>query len=213
MGKGAVDETLPNYGGVYGGSGSHEDVREMVESSDLVLSIGAIKSDFNTAGFTYRVSQLQTIDFHSNFVKVKYSEYRNLRMNGVLTKVARKIGKLSTQTIPKPTNVVDDSGKNGDDQVITHAWLWPKFSPWIKENDIILTETGTSGYGIWEVQFKKGVSAISQILWGSIGYSFGALQGAALAAKEKGNKGRTVLFTGDGSFQLTAQELSKHAFR
>ncbi len=55
--------------------------------------------------------------------------------------------------------------------------------------------------------FKKEVVAISQILWGSIGYATGACQGAALAGKEAGNR-RTVLFTGDGSFQLTGQELS-----
>lgn len=46
-----------------------------------------------------------------------------------------------------------------------------------------------------------------QVLWGSIGYSVGACQGAALAAKETGNR-RTILLVGDGSFQLTAQEVS-----
>ena len=51
------------------------------------------------------------------------------------------------------------------------------------------------------------MQAISQVLWGSIGYATGAAQGAALAAREKGIP-RTILFTGDGSFQLTAQELS-----
>ena len=35
--------------GVYAGDGSDPDVRERLESSDLILSIGAIKSDFNTA--------------------------------------------------------------------------------------------------------------------------------------------------------------------
>ncbi len=48
MGKGAVNETHPNYGGVYAGDGSQPDVKERVESSDLILTIGAIKSDFNT---------------------------------------------------------------------------------------------------------------------------------------------------------------------
>lgn len=62
MGKGAVDETLPNYGGVYAGDGSNPGVRERVESADLLLTIGSVKSDFNTAGFTYRTSQLKTID-------------------------------------------------------------------------------------------------------------------------------------------------------
>jgi pyruvate decarboxylase len=48
MGKGAVNETHANYGGVYAGDGSEPDVKERVESSDLILTIGAMKSDFNT---------------------------------------------------------------------------------------------------------------------------------------------------------------------
>ena len=205
MGKGAVDETLPNYGGVYAGDGSHPDVRNAVESSDLVLSIGAIKSDFNTAGFTYHTSQLSSIDFHSNYVQVKYSEFRGCRMNGVLRKVAQQLGKINVAPTPTVQHPLPQS-KPGD-QTITHEWLWPRFSSFVREDDIIISETGTSGYGIWEVLFKKGVSGISQILWGSIGFAFGATQGAALAGVEIGKK-RTLLFTGEGSFQLTAQELS-----
>jgi pyruvate decarboxylase len=106
MGKGAVDETLPNYGGVYAGDGSNAGVRERVEASDLVLSIGAIKSDFNTAGFTYRISQLNTIDFHSYHCKVRYSEYPGVRMNGVLKKVTEKMGKLSVESGPSPSKPV-----------------------------------------------------------------------------------------------------------
>jgi pyruvate decarboxylase len=49
---------------------------------------------------------------------------------------------------------------------------------------------------------------VSQLLWGSIGWATGAAVGAALAARERGLKGRTLLFTGDGSLQLTVQELS-----
>lgn len=63
IGKGAINETYENFGGVYAGSVSNPEVREAVESSDLILSIGAIKSDFNTTGFTYRIRRLNTIDF------------------------------------------------------------------------------------------------------------------------------------------------------
>lgn len=35
--------------GVYAGDGSNAGVRERVELSDLILHIGAVKSDFNTA--------------------------------------------------------------------------------------------------------------------------------------------------------------------
>ena len=53
MCKGVLDETLSNFAGVYAGNGSYDSVRQFVDSSDLVLSIGAIRSDFNTTGTSY----------------------------------------------------------------------------------------------------------------------------------------------------------------
>ncbi len=179
-----------------------------MESADLILSVGAIKSDFNTAGFTYRISQLNTIDFHSDHVSVKYSYYPGVRMNGVLKKVTERMSKLNVQEGPKADNDIPaDEQDRSDDQIITQAWFWPRMGQWLRPNDIVITETGTANFGIWETRFPKGVTALSQVLWGSIGYSVGACQGAALAAKETGNR-RTVLFVGDGSFELTAQEVS-----
>ncbi|KAH8423789.1 alpha-keto acid decarboxylase family protein [Aspergillus melleus] len=206
MGKGAVDETLKNFGGVYAGTGSNPGVREQVESSDLILSIGAIKSDFNTSGFSYRIGQLNTIDFHSTFVRVRYSEYPDINMKGVLRKVVQKMRSLNVTPVSHVSNILPDEEKNSTNQAITHAWLWPVFGQWLKEKDIVITETGTANFGIWDTRFPAGVTAISQVLWGSIGYSVGACQGAALAAKEQNR--RTVLFVGDGSLQLTVQEIS-----
>ena len=208
MGKGAVDETLPNYGGVYAGDGSNAGVKDRVESADLVLSIGAIQSDFNTAGFTVRMSQMNTIDFHSYAVKVRYSEYPGVRMNGVLAKVTAKLGKLNIESGPEPNNTIPHHETvDNSDSTITHAYLWPRLGQWLQPHDILITETGTSNFGVWETRFPADITAISQVLWGSIGYATGSCQGAALAAREKGIK-RTILFTGDGSFQLTAQEVS-----
>lgn len=207
MGKGAVDETHKNYGGVYAGDGSNAGVKEQVQSSDLVLSIGAIKSDFNTAGFTYRISQLNTIDFHSTYMRVRYSEYPDINMKGVLKKVVQKMGSVNTSPVPQIGNNVPEEEKDSKKSVISHSWFWPTAGQWLKENDIVITETGTANFGIWETRFPRNVTAISQVLWGSIGYSVGACQGAAAAAKEQKNR-RTILFVGDGSFQLTAQEVS-----
>ncbi|KAI9799181.1 MAG: Pyruvate decarboxylase 1 [Piccolia ochrophora] len=211
MGKGAVDETFPSYGGVYAGDGSNVGVRERVESADLILSIGAIKSDFNTAGFTYRISPLSTIDFHSTHVTVRFAEYPGVRMKGVLQKVTQQLdmSKLSREPGPSAQNIIPKSEQaSSSDGTIRQSWLWPRIGQWLRPKDIVITETGTANFGIWETKFPEGVIALSQVLWGSIGYSVGATQGAALAAKEEGGRRRTILFVGDGSFQLTAQELS-----
>jgi pyruvate decarboxylase len=208
MGKGAINESHPMYGGVYAGTGSQPAVAERVESADLVLSIGALKSDFNTAGFSYRTSQLNTIDFHSTHCTVRYSEYPGVSMRGVLRKVIDRVD-LSKLNRPSSPEVVNEVAKNRDSsETITQAFFWPRVGEYLKENDIVVTETGTSNFGIWETKYPRGVTGITQILWGSIGWSVGAAQGAALAAKDMGVDRRTILFVGDGSFQLTVQEVS-----
>ncbi|KAK4452056.1 putative pyruvate decarboxylase [Podospora aff. communis PSN243] len=208
MGKGAVDETSPYYGGVYAGSGSQKSVADRVESADLVLSVGALKSDFNTAGFSYRTSQLNTIDFHSTHCTVRYSEYPGVTMRGVLKKVAERVDVKKLARVESP-GVKNEVAKNFEDsKTITQAWFWPRVGEYLQEGDVVVTETGTSNFGIWETKFPSGVTGVTQVFWGSIGWSVGATQGAALAVKDLETQKRTILFVGDGSFQLTCQEVS-----
>lgn len=167
-----------------------------------------LQSDFNTAGFSYRTSQLKTIDLHSDHCIVRYSNYPGVRMKGVLRKVINKIDprELATQSSPSVENEVPNSPDRS--QVINQAWFWPRVGQFLRKDDIVVTETGTANFGIWDTKFPSGVTALSQVLWGSIGWSVGACQGAALAVKDTGVQRRVILFVGDGSFQLTAQELS-----
>src|ERR1700688_5099850 len=53
-------------------------------------------------------------------------------------------------------------------------------------------------------RFPGKCSLICQALWGAIGYTLPATFGSLIAAPQR----RHILFIGDGSFQLTAQELS-----
>jgi pyruvate decarboxylase len=207
MGKSAVNENHPSYGGVYAGSGSRPEVAKRVESADLVLSIGSLKSDFNTTGFSYRTSQLNTIDLHSTHCVVRYSEYPGVTMRGVLCKVVQRLDETKISRVPAaplPKLVATEDV----DSPITQAWFWPKLGEFLHDNDIVVTETGTANFGIWDTQFPSGVTGLNQVLWGSIGWSVGAAQGAALAARDAGQIRRTILLVGDGSFQLTAQEVS-----
>ena len=70
--------------------------------------------------------------------------------------------------------------------------------------DIIITETGTSSFGLINHTLPSHSTYVAQVLWGAIGWSVGACLGAALAAME-GKKRRTALFVGDGSLQLASR--------
>ena len=207
MGKGAVDEDLPYFVGVYAGFGSQAGVAEALESSDLVITVGNIKSDLNTSSFSYRFSQLNSIDIHSDHVAIRYATFNKVYFDSFLPALTKALdsSKLSQGAreipVPKvyhsPSSVVPPSG-----DPITHKYLWPRISEYLREGDFVITETGTSYVGIWETKLPPHVKVINQILWSSIGYGVGAAQGAAQAAKELGKNQRTICFEGDGKLKL-----------
>ncbi|BFZ56303.1 hypothetical protein PYCC9005_003348 [Savitreella phatthalungensis] len=214
MGKSAIDETHARYGGVYIGDVTQPHIKKVVEDSDLVLSIGALKSDFNSGSFSYHISRASTIEFHSDRTQVKYAVYPDIGMKPLLRRLIDELdaGKLKSSATSKAEapsfeNKMQESNEEFPEDTITHAWLWPTIGKkLLRKGDVVVTETGTSNFGILDTKFPSDVVAVSQVLWGSIGYSVGALLGAAVAAKEKGR--RSMLWVGDGSLQLTVQEIS-----
>ena len=72
---------------------------------------------------------------------------------------------------------------------------------------MVVVDQGTPSFGMLDHRLPSGVSYLAGTLWGSIGYSLPAALGAAVAAPDR----RVMLLIGDGSLQLTAQELSTMA--
>jgi pyruvate decarboxylase len=201
MGKGAIDEKLPNFRGCYSGNVTLEGITKEIEQADLLIEIGSIKSDFNTGNFSYGLEKKKTISLHSFGTTIYHAEYPGVGMMELLPLLTEKISKqegLGYGERVRPQSI------DGSTDIITHNYLWNKISDYLPPKSIILSETGTAEFGIFNVDAPDGAIFISQILWGSIGYTVGAALGAAMADRSR----RVFLFVGDGSFQLTAQEVS-----
>lgn len=208
MGKSAVNESNKRFGGVYVGSLSDPAIKDAVESADLVLSVGALLSDFNTGSFSYSYKTKSIVEFHSDYTKIKQATFPGVQMKEVLQKlltvVDKHVGHYKEVAVPQPKSLQKLPG----DSKLSQEWLWGRVSSWFREGDIIITETGTSAFGIVQSRFPDHCLGISQVLWGSIGYTVGATLGAVMAAQEVDPKKRVILFVGDGSLQLTVQEIS-----
>ncbi|UKZ94521.1 uncharacterized protein TrAFT101_009392 [Trichoderma asperellum] len=88
------------------------------------------------------------------------------------------------------------------------ARITTRLSSFIKSGDMVVAETGTSQVGAVATKMPKGTYYWTQAVWGSIGYAIGGAVGAAIAGKELGRYKRMIIFTGEGSLQLTAQAMS-----
>lgn len=201
MGKGIVPEEIANYRGCYAGSITIEGIAQEVKKADLIIELGSIKSDFNTGGFTYSLDQDKTISLHSFATKVFYADYDKVSMveflpllTNALPKTARHF-ELGPRSHPAPIEAGTE---------ITHNYLWNKVPEYMDPKSIIVAETGTSEFASFNLRAPPDATFIAQVLWGSIGFSVGAAVGAAIADRNR----RVYLFCGDGSFQLTCQEVS-----
>jgi pyruvate decarboxylase len=124
--------------------------------------------------------------------------YPGIGFKALLPKLTAKLAEFRevAQKIPVPQFVHPVPNEPND--VITQAYLWPRVGQFFRPKDIVIAETGTSGFGIIDVPLPKDATLVTQVLWGSIGFSVGATLGAACAARDL-QLGRTILFVGDGS--------------
>lgn len=219
LGKSTFPEDSHLFYGTYVGALSQPDVREIVESADAVLSIGGLPSDYNTGSFTYGYHTLNVVEFHSHYCNYKSATFQNVKMKSSMEKLIEKLkanpsirANYLRPSQPKSLLNYQTAKVSPGDVPLTQAYLWNRLSYFLKDGDVLVAETGTSSFGILGTHLPRGAKSISQVLWGSIGYSLPSASGASMAVLDQsGNaKGfkRVVLFIGDGSLQLTVQAIS-----
>jgi indolepyruvate decarboxylase len=121
-------------------------------------------------------------------------------LRGVIDAVPQITNRAMRQSAP-PTAAMGDHGDGS--AKLTQAAYWQAIQGYIRSGDVLVAEDGTS-YASFGLQLPPDCTVVSQVIWGSIGYSVGSLLGTLTAAPDR----RHLLFVGDGSFQLTAQEVS-----
>ncbi|RFU31351.1 hypothetical protein B7463_g4979, partial [Scytalidium lignicola] len=217
LSKGIIDETLPYYGGVYNGTVSFPGVREAVEDADLVLNVGPLLSDSNTGGFSRVIKDENLVYLGHDYCQIHSEKFDNTHFLPILKRLVAELEKDAgsyniprSQTWTKLEPPVLDARKSGQ---ITQAYCWQRLGKFLEPNDIVITDSGTAQFGMPDATFPPNISYITQIFWSSIGYSVGAAFGALVAAKElsisnpSAPKQRVVHIVGEGSLQMTVQEI------
>jgi indolepyruvate decarboxylase len=203
MEKCIIDESHPQFAGLYAGAVSAVGTREIVEGADLVLDLGGVNlNDINTASYSARIDRARFITVGLNEVRIGEALIAGVRLGDVLKEMA-KLRPTTTPYRRAPTKTPPTTGQGQQSDKITMNALYPRFAGFIRAGDTVVLETGSTSLGITPMTLADGVRVEAQVLWGSIGWATPAALGAALA-----NPGRrTILITGEGSHMLTANEI------
>ncbi|GGN97907.1 alpha-keto acid decarboxylase family protein [Saccharibacillus kuerlensis] len=203
MGKGGFDESHPNHIGMYGGAFGSKKVQEVVESADCLIVAGFVPSDVNLANETAQLNPKKMIIVQPESVTIGGQEYKDILGEDMLRELSA-LGLTAEPPIPAADRPYNSGTQLDGSHPLTAQEYYPLIQRLLQPGDIVIAETGTFAYGLSQTQLPQGATYIAQGGWQSIGYATPAALGACMAAPKR----RVLLFTGDGSLQLTVQELS-----
>ena len=201
MEKCTIDEGHPQFAGMYVGGVSELKTRQIVEGADVVLDLGGVNlNDITTAAYSGRLDLSRFITVGLDDVRIGDEVIANVRLADILAELA-KLKPPSPPYRAKPQGLALVNGDASDK--ITMAALYPRYAAFLRAGDTVVLETGSSSLGMTPTILPDGVRVEAQVLWGSIGWATPAAFGVALADPRR----RTILITGEGSHQLTANDI------
>ncbi|HHQ4313082.1 TPA: alpha-keto acid decarboxylase family protein [Serratia fonticola] len=201
--KCAISENTPGWQGGYNGDLSRPELFELMAQSDCILSFGVRLVDSTTGYFSQQIPEQSVVDIQPFSLKLDNVSYPAVTASELLQALLEKAPATSQPPL-KPLSGPQQKLATPSSEPLDQDYFWQRIRRFIQADDVLVVENGTSGAAIGGMRMPNGVTVVNQPIWGSIGYTLPALLGTIMAAPQR----RQLLFIGDGSFQLTAQELS-----
>ncbi|KAG6692503.1 hypothetical protein I3842_10G117900 [Carya illinoinensis] len=206
-GKGLVPEHHPHFIGTYWGAVSTSFVGEIVESADAYVFVGPIFNDYSSVGYSLLIKKEKAIMVQPNVVTIANGPtFGYVYMADFLRALAKKLKENSTalenyrRIFVPPGNPL----KSKKYEPLRVNILFKHIQEMLDGDTAVIAENGDSGFNCQKLRLPENCGYEFQMQYGSIGWSVGATLGYAQAAKNK----RVIACIGDGSFQVTAQDIS-----
>ncbi|XP_038987144.1 pyruvate decarboxylase 1-like [Phoenix dactylifera] len=206
-GKGLVPEHHPHFIGTYWGAVSTNFCGEIVESADAYVFVGPIFNDYSSVGYSLLIKKEKSVIVQPNRVTVGNGpSFGWVFMADFLTALAQKLKKNTTALenyrrifVPPCLPL-----KRESNEPLRVNILFKHIQNMLSGDTAVISETGDSWFNCQKLRLPANCGYEFQMQYGSIGWSVGATLGYAQAAKDK----RVIACIGDGSFQVTAQDIS-----
>jgi len=203
--KAILDETHPRSLGTYMGRITRSQVvREMVDTASPVVLAGVVLSDLLTGFFSHEFDVDGAIALDLVEARVGGARFYGVLLEDALQALQEVVSELGLNDQPTETSHFGVEPVEAGTGSLTQAEFWSAVQDWLPAGTTVVADAGTSFYGALELAMPADTDLLGQAVWSSIGYTLPATLGASLGDPSK----RVALFIGDGSAQLTIQELA-----
>ncbi|XP_031496501.1 pyruvate decarboxylase 1-like [Nymphaea colorata] len=205
--KGLFPEHHPHFIGTYWGAISSAFCSEIVESADAYIFAGPIFNDYSSVGYSLLLKKEKAIVVQPERVVVTNGPaFGCVLMKDFFEALAKKLNCNTTafenyRRIHVPEGLPPESAPNEPLRVNV---LFKHIQELLSSETAVITETGDCWFNCQKLKLPPGCGYEMQMQYGSIGWSVGATLGYAQADKHR----RVIACIGDGSFQVTGQDVS-----
>ncbi|VFQ89323.1 unnamed protein product [Cuscuta campestris] len=205
--KGLVPEEHPHFIGTYWGAVSTAFCAEIVESADAYLFAGPIFNDYSSVGYSLLLKKEKAIVVQPDRVTIGNGPaFGCVLMKDFLSALGKRLKHNKTAYENYQRIYVPDGCpiKCEPKEPLRVNVLFHHIQKMLSGETAVIAETGDSWFNCQKLKLPQGCGYEFQMQYGSIGWSVGATLGYAQATPEK----RVIACIGDGSFQVTAQDVS-----
>ncbi|MEM7442344.1 MAG: thiamine pyrophosphate-binding protein [Pseudomonadota bacterium] len=204
--KGFFGEDHPSYMGIYWGSVGSPGCGQIVASADIGLYAGTTFTDYSTVGHSALINPDKMILARPESVVMPGRTYNDVDLREFLTALAPKL-RANDTSIAAYRRIAEEKPpprRAEPSDKLTTRTLFDRVQGMLDSKSSVIAETGDSWFNGMQLDLPSDARFEIQMQYGSIGWSVGATLGYALGSPER----RVIALIGDGSFQMTAQEVS-----
>ncbi|MDQ6863295.1 MAG: thiamine pyrophosphate-binding protein [Thermoproteota archaeon] len=205
LSKSVISENYPYYLGLYEGAMGDDRVREVVESSDCLILLGALMTDINFGVAVTPINQSHTIYVTSEKLCIRHHNFENVGLQYFIRGLRsanitrREPLQYSYSNRSASTSFLANTGKK-----ITVERLFLRLASFITADTIVIADVGDSLFGALDLVIQRDTEFLAPAFYTSMGFAVPAAIGAQLADP----KLRPLVIVGDGAFQMTGMEIS-----
>jgi pyruvate decarboxylase len=205
--KSFFPEDHPQFAGIYWGEVSAPGAREIFDWADSVLCIGTIFNDYSTVGWTAMPSGAGVLTADPQRVYLDGQDFGSIHLRDFLAGLASKVQKRPATLVEyqriRPQPQTEQPAK--PDAKLKRTEIFRQVQGLLNADTTVIAETGDSWFNGMALKLPAGARFEIEMQWGSIGWAVPATFGYAVGAPNR----RIIALIGDGSFQLTAQEVAQ----
>ncbi|MCD8504931.1 MAG: thiamine pyrophosphate-dependent enzyme [Burkholderiaceae bacterium] len=204
LSKSAIDETHPQFMGVFAGKMSRGEISNYVENSDCLLVLGAYISDMDTGVYSAQVDPTKVVHATDDSLRISRHIYEKVGFKAFVNAVTELTPDTTFEADYPRIAKLPGASAGSDADALTVSTLFARLAPEITAKTVVIADPGDALFGAIDLPIKDGKDFLACGYYASLGFAVPAAIGVATADKSL----RPIVLVGDGAFQMTGMELS-----